>query len=133
MNVLVAYASRLLADHILKAAQLAARAGIQIAHPAHDDVRLVIEIQTIADDLVEIDFRRQIGTAIPAGSPARTSATWAGRELWRSETRSQPSSMVSIGWESATASRWYMRSAIVRSALAFHFGGDSFLGSVGGL
>jgi hypothetical protein len=37
--------------------------------------------------------------------PARTSATWAGRSLWISETRSQPSSIVICGLASATALR----------------------------
>src|SRR3954447_18195571 len=48
------------ADGIVQSAQLTLRSGVHIAHPAHHNVRLVVEIQTITDQLVQVDFGRSL-------------------------------------------------------------------------
>ena len=62
---------------VVKTPQLAARAGIQIAHAAHHHVRLVIQIQAVADQLFEIDLRRAFHAPVAAGPPIATSVAAA--------------------------------------------------------
>jgi hypothetical protein len=50
-------------DSAVQPAQLTARAGIHIAHPADDGVRLVVQIKTVVNQLVELDFTEHVGTA----------------------------------------------------------------------
>src|SRR5579884_3555928 len=59
------------ADGVVQAAQLAAGSGIHVAHPADHGVRLVIQVQRVAHQLVEIDFGRAFGTAPVAAIAAR--------------------------------------------------------------
>ena len=58
------------AHGVIKAAQLAARAGIHIAHAADDDVGLVVEVEAVGDQLVEIDLGRTVEAAVTAGAVA---------------------------------------------------------------
>ena len=84
------------ANGVIETPQRAARAGIHIADSHHDRVGLVIQIQTVADQLVEIDILGKIessatrtrtaistrtpfarftfGAAFAAGLPARLHA-----------------------------------------------------------
>src|SRR5262249_57573935 len=50
--------------------QLALRAAIHIAHAADDGVCLIIEIETIADEFLELDFGRAFESAVAAISAA---------------------------------------------------------------
>ena len=54
------------AHGVIETPQLAARAGIHVAHAADDAVRLVIQVQAVGDELVEIDFERTFRTATTA-------------------------------------------------------------------
>jgi hypothetical protein len=79
------------ANGVIQTPQGAACTGIEVAHPAYNDVRLIIEIQAIVDQLVEVDFGRAFETAVatgtstsfaalatvPAGSPATVSSLTA--------------------------------------------------------
>src|SRR5579883_2236964 len=47
----------------VEAAQLALGAGIHVAHAAHDRVRLIIQVEAVADELFELDFGRTFGTS----------------------------------------------------------------------
>ena len=53
---------------VVETAELAARAGIEIAHAADDDVSLVVEIEAVGDQLFEFDLGRAIETALAAGT-----------------------------------------------------------------
>src|SRR5215469_16947453 len=46
----------------VQAAQLALGARIHVAHAADDGVRLVVQVEAVADELVELDFRRAFRT-----------------------------------------------------------------------
>ena len=50
--------------------------------------------------------RSRMTPVVVSSVPARTSGSWSRRSLCSSETRSQPSSIVSVGWMSATDRRW---------------------------
>src|SRR5262249_62157171 len=54
--------------------QLALRAAIHIAHAADDGVCLIIEIETIADEFLELDFGRAFESAVAAISAAAITA-----------------------------------------------------------
>ena len=58
------------AHGVVEAAQLAARAGIHIAHAADDDVRLVVQVQAVADELFEFDLGRSVEAALAAAVSA---------------------------------------------------------------
>jgi hypothetical protein len=60
---------------VVKTPQLATRTGIQIAHTTHDNVRLVIQIQAVADQLVQIDLGRTFRTTIAARPPVTAPVT----------------------------------------------------------
>src|ERR1035438_353091 len=51
-------------DGVVQAPQGAAGAGIQIAHTAHYDVSLVVEIEAVVDQFVEIDLGRTFHAAV---------------------------------------------------------------------
>src|SRR5258708_30791343 len=57
---------------VVQAAQLALGAGIHIAHARHHRVRMIVQIQAVADQLFDIDlrwtFKRPSATGTPAGS-----------------------------------------------------------------
>ncbi len=50
-------------DSAVESAQLAARAGIHIAHSADDGVRLIVQIKAVVNQFVEFDFTEHVGTA----------------------------------------------------------------------
>src|SRR5581483_4699921 len=52
----------------VKTPQLALGARIHIAHAADNSVRLVVQVQTVGDQLLQFDLRRPVGT--PAAVPA---------------------------------------------------------------
>jgi hypothetical protein len=72
---------------IVQTPELALGAAIHIAHASHDGVRVVIQVQTVGDQLVDVDFRRRFertpatGTASavvpPVGTAIRTGAARA--------------------------------------------------------
>src|SRR6185369_11176938 len=75
----------------IKAAQLALGAAVHIPHAAHDGVRLVVQVQAVADEFFQLDFGWTFGAAaiesttlaavaaIAAGAvPAGTIATRSG-------------------------------------------------------
>src|ERR1019366_278773 len=47
----------------VEAPELALGARIHVAHAAHDGMRLVVQVQAVADQLLQLDFRRAFGTA----------------------------------------------------------------------
>src|SRR5690349_19923474 len=59
---------------VIQPAQLAFRTRIHVAHPADYNVRLVVQVQTIPDQFVQIDFRWPFTT--PLATPA-----WAAKTL----------------------------------------------------
>ena len=75
------------ADGAVKPAQLALGSGIHVAHAADDAVRLVVQIQTVGDQLLEIDFGRTIGTAAVRGRAAITAPVAAASPPPRSPPR----------------------------------------------
>src|SRR5262249_25461889 len=50
---------------VVKPPQRAARAGIEIAHPADHHVRLIVEVQAVVDQFVQIDLRRTLTPLAP--------------------------------------------------------------------
>src|ERR1019366_4778066 len=59
----------------VESAQLALGARIHVTHAAHDGVCLVVQVQAVADQLLQLDFRRAFGTAaIEAAAVASVSA-----------------------------------------------------------
>jgi hypothetical protein len=65
------------AHGVVETAQLAARAGIHIAHAAHNDVRLVVQVKAVGNQLVNIDFGRTVTAPVAAVSALRSPATVA--------------------------------------------------------
>jgi hypothetical protein len=61
--------SRRSPHRVVKTPQLAARAGIQIAHTAHHDVGLVIQVQAVANQLIEINLRWAFRAPVTPGPP----------------------------------------------------------------
>src|SRR5258708_22259712 len=57
---------------IIQTSQLALGAGIHIAHTRHHRVRMIVQIQAVADQLFDVDlwwtFKRPSTTGTPAGS-----------------------------------------------------------------
>src|SRR5689334_24370071 len=62
------------ADRAVEAPQLALGAAVHIAHAADDGVRLVIEIEAVADELFQLDFGRAFEAAVAAGAAATITA-----------------------------------------------------------
>src|ERR1035437_8113974 len=63
--------------------ELALGARIHVAHAAHDGMRLVVQVQAVADELFQLDLRRAFGTATiksssVAAGPAPAGAIPAG-------------------------------------------------------
>src|ERR1035437_1353440 len=54
--------------------ELALGARIHIAHAAHDGMRLVVQVQAVADELLQLDFRRAFGTAAIESAAVTTAA-----------------------------------------------------------
>src|SRR6266852_921266 len=70
------------AHRIIQPPQLALGGGVHVAHAADNPVSLVIEIQAVANQLLDIDLRRAFGTptiSAPVVTPAvfaRTPFAW---------------------------------------------------------
>src|SRR5580704_18525 len=62
---------------IVEPAKLALGSGIHVAHAAHHDVGLIIQIQAIGDQLLDIDFGRAFGTPVAIAERTPFSATFA--------------------------------------------------------
>src|SRR5207244_3017755 len=60
---------------VVETPQLAARTGIHVAHAAHHDVGLIIEIKAVGDELFEFDIRRAVETALAAAISTTFGAT----------------------------------------------------------
>jgi hypothetical protein len=71
------------AHGVVEAAQLAPGSRIHVAHAADYDVRLVVEIETVAHQLIDIDLRRTFPAPIaPAARPRSTTALVATAIAW---------------------------------------------------
>src|ERR1035437_4244966 len=57
--------------------ELALGARIHIAHAAHDGMRLIVQVQAVADELFQLDFRRAFGTAAIESAPLAAISTVA--------------------------------------------------------
>src|SRR5437764_5116762 len=91
------------AYRVVQAAQLAFGAGIHVAHSANYNVRLVVQVQTIGNQFVQIDF----------GWPFTTSLT---RAAWTTaETLFTPAIAAPV---SASLASSIVRSPIARSPAA---------------
>src|SRR5580692_7761807 len=66
-------------DGIVEPAKLALGSGIHVAHAAHHDVGLIIQIEAIGDQLLDIDFGRTLGTPVAIAKRTPFSASFATR------------------------------------------------------
>src|SRR5208283_6219293 len=62
------------ADGVIETPELALGSGVHIAHAAHHSVGLVVQVQRIADELVDIDLGRALETATVAAAVSATVA-----------------------------------------------------------
>src|ERR1035437_5935044 len=58
--------------------ELALGARIHVAHAAHDGMRLVVQVQAVADELFQLDLRRAFGTATIKSSSVAAGPIAAG-------------------------------------------------------
>ncbi len=84
-------------DCIVEPAKLALCAGIHIAHPAHNDMSLIVEIETVCDQFLDIDLRGAFAAPVTgstsAGPPRPSrprSPPRSGRPSFRSLGRGPP-------------------------------------------
>jgi hypothetical protein len=63
-------------DSIIEPPQLAFGAGIHIPHPAYDNVRLIVEIKAVTNQLFDVDLGRALAAALAGAAPSLTATTW---------------------------------------------------------
>src|SRR5580693_1520112 len=61
---------------IVEPAKLALGSGVHVAHAAHHDVGLIIQIEAIGDQLLDIDFGRAFGTPVTIAKRTPFSASF---------------------------------------------------------
>src|SRR5580700_3121901 len=66
-------------DGIVEPAKLALGSGVHVAHAAHHDVGLIIQIEAVGDQLLDIDFGRSFGTPVAIAKRTPFSASFATR------------------------------------------------------
>src|SRR5580693_6016257 len=62
---------------IVEPAKLALGSGVHVAHAAHHDVGLIIQIEAIGDQLLDIDFGRAFGTPVTIAKRTPFSASFS--------------------------------------------------------